>query len=92
MTTACRVDPRTVASVDVMGPIIEFLALPDEGDGAPCGRFFRDIGTPAARGAAPMAPSGETIRRFLDTARRYGYWNASPEENARLGLVPPLPR
>ena len=36
MTTAYRVDPRTVAGVDVMGPIIEFLTLPEEGDGAPC--------------------------------------------------------
>ena len=171
MTTAYRVDPRTVAGVDVMGPIIEFLTLPEEGDGAPCtmrgtippgvvvplhshpdpetyvglsgeaealagsvaeprwivirpgdvfhvpggarhafrnrtdapavmlvistariGRFFRDVGTPAARGAAPLPPSGETIRRFRDTARRYGYWNATPEENARLELVLPAPR
>jgi len=30
------VDPRTVAGVDVMGPIIEFLTLHEEGDGAPC--------------------------------------------------------
>ena len=36
MTTAYRVDPRTVAGVDVMGPIIEFLTLHEEGDGAPC--------------------------------------------------------
>jgi len=57
MTTAYRVDPRTVAG-----------------------------------GAAPLPPSGETIRRFRDTARRYGYWNATPEENARLGLVLPAPR
>ena len=169
MTTAYRVDPRTVAGVDVMGPIIEFLTLPEEGDAGgvhhrhdPAGRggpapqpprsrdvrgplrggggarrlrrgaarivirpgdvfhvpggarhafrnrtdapavmlamstaaspFFRDVGTPAARGAAPLPPSGETIRRFRDTARRYGYWNATPEENARLGLVLPAPR
>ena len=25
--------------------------------------------------------------RFLATAERYGYWNATPEENAEVGLA-----
>jgi quercetin dioxygenase-like cupin family protein len=43
------------------------------------GRFFREIAGP---------PSDEAIQRFLATAERYGYWNATPEENAELGLTP----
>jgi quercetin dioxygenase-like cupin family protein len=39
------------------------------------GRFFREVATPAA-----------TPERFLETAARYGYWNASPEENAAVGI------
>jgi quercetin dioxygenase-like cupin family protein len=53
------------------------------------GRFFREIGTPAAPGSPPGPPSGEVVRHFLKTAQRYGYWNATPEENAHLGLVLP---
>jgi len=26
------------------------------------------------------------IQRFLNVAARYGYWNAKPEENARVGI------
>jgi hypothetical protein len=41
---------------------------------------------------APGTPGGidsrppDAIRHFLETAERYGYWNASPEENAQAGL------
>ena len=38
--------------------------------------------------AAP--PSPEAIERFLQTSARYGYWNATPDENAAVGLT--LPR
>lgn len=57
------------------------------------GRFFREIGRPiAARGQRPAPPSAEAIRQFLETARRYGYWMATPEENAAVGLaVPRMP-
>ena len=40
------------------------------------GRFFREV----------AAPSGDPIEHFLATAERYGYWNATPEENAAVGL------
>jgi len=53
------------------------------------GRFFREIGTRDEKPVRP--PSPEMVERFLRTAARYGYWNATPEENARVGiaLVPP---
>lgn len=54
------------------------------------GRFFREIATSIVPGAPDGPPSGETLRHFLETAKRYGYWNATPEENAEAGLS--LPR
>jgi quercetin dioxygenase-like cupin family protein len=55
------------------------------------GRFFREIGTPVAPGSPTGGPPpAEAIQRFLETAERYGYWNATPEENAEVGLT--LPR
>ena len=52
------------------------------------GRFFREINVPAA--SATGVPSGEMIRRFLQTSEGYGYWNATPEENARVGISLPM--
>jgi quercetin dioxygenase-like cupin family protein len=53
------------------------------------GSFLRSIGTsqetPHASSVSP-----ERIRHFLTTSEKFGYWNASPEENARFGLhLPP---
>jgi quercetin dioxygenase-like cupin family protein len=54
---------------------------------ASVGRFFREIGTPVAPGAQPLRPpSAKVIRHFIETSERYGYWNATPEENARIGI------
>lgn len=51
------------------------------------GRFFAELGTPAGPdGTTAWPPPEHAIRRFLETAERYGYWNASPEENAAVGL------
>jgi hypothetical protein len=56
-------------------------------------RFLREIGAPVAAGAPSSGPpSAEMIRRFLETSDRYGYWNATSKENAKIGLfVPPVP-
>jgi quercetin dioxygenase-like cupin family protein len=53
------------------------------------GQFFRELGKPATpdKPAAPPAP--EEIERFLQTSKRYGYWNATPEENAQVGISVP---
>ncbi len=53
------------------------------------GRFFQEIGRPVGSGI-PKPLSEEAIRDFLETAKRYGYWNAPPEENARLGIALPV--
>ena len=49
-------------------------------------RFFREIGAPVVPGKQPYAPQPERIMHFLRTAERYGYWNATPEQNAEIGL------
>ena len=54
-------------------------------------RFFREVGTPATPDAASTPPSPAALERFLAVSARYGYWNASPEENARIGLALPTP-
>ena len=52
------------------------------------GRFFREIGTRVEPGGPPAGPpSPDAVQHFLDTSERYGYWNATPEENAEVGLV-----
>lgn len=53
------------------------------------GRFFQEVGTRAVPGAYAAPPSREAIQRFLNVSERYGYWNATPEENARVGLTLP---
>lgn len=51
------------------------------------GRFFQELGVPVGeRGTTAWPPSDEAIARFLAVAERYGYWNATPEENAAVGL------
>lgn len=56
------------------------------------GRFFREIGTPLASGEhVEDPPSDATIQRFLEASAKYGYWNATAEENRQVGLTLPLP-
>ncbi len=40
-------------------------------------QFFREV---------VDGPPAETIERYLAVSERYGYWNATPEENAAIGL------
>jgi quercetin dioxygenase-like cupin family protein len=47
------------------------------------GRFFREVGAPDTEGGPPSA---EAIEHFLQTAERYGYWNATPGANAEIGI------
>ncbi len=49
-------------------------------------RFFQELGVPAQPEQAPAAPPPALLRKFMDVSARYGYWNASPEENAQVGI------
>lgn len=48
------------------------------------GRFFRESGRPATGAPQPVTP--EDLARFAAISARYGYWNATPEENAAVGI------
>jgi hypothetical protein len=48
------------------------------------GRFFQDAGRPAT-GAPQPPPTSEELARFAAISAKYGYWNATPEENAAEG-------
>jgi hypothetical protein len=50
------------------------------------GRLFRKIGRPIARGATLGAPSPDELPRIAKTCERYGYWVATPERNASVGI------
>jgi hypothetical protein len=48
-------------------------------------RFFREAGRPA--GSDGASSPDERLGEFLATAERYGYWNATPEQNAEVGIA-----
>ena len=49
------------------------------------GRFSQEVGS-VIRGERVSPPSPDEIERFIKTAKRYGYWLATPEETASLGI------
>jgi hypothetical protein len=49
------------------------------------GRFFREVGRPV--GSPP--PTAREVARFVETAGRYGYRLATPDENAAVGITVP---
>ena len=48
------------------------------------GRFFQEAGRPATDAPQPVTP--EDLARFAAICAKYGYWNATPEENAAVGI------
>lgn len=51
------------------------------------GHLFEQIATPLAPGEPfSLLPTPELIQRFLAKQAEYGYWSASPEENAAIGI------
>jgi quercetin dioxygenase-like cupin family protein len=50
------------------------------------GRFFQEVGRPITQEEIVGPPLPDEIQRFVKTAERYGYWLATPEENAAIGI------
>lgn len=48
------------------------------------GRFFQEVGKPVT--GRPQPPTPEELAHFAAVSARYGYWNATPEENAAAGI------
>jgi quercetin dioxygenase-like cupin family protein len=51
------------------------------------GRYFQEIGRRLASGESVRPPAPDEIQHLLKTAQRYGYWFATPEENASVGIT-----
>ena len=51
------------------------------------GRYFQQIGRPATSEESVSPPTLDEIHRLLETARHYGYWFATPQENASVGIT-----
>jgi hypothetical protein len=48
------------------------------------GQFFQETGRPVTDAPQPVTP--EDLARFMYVSTKYGYWNATPEENAAVGI------
>jgi hypothetical protein len=48
------------------------------------GQFFQETGRPVTGAPQPVTP--EDLKRFAAVSAKYGYWNATPEENAAVGI------
>jgi hypothetical protein len=48
------------------------------------GQFFLEVGRPVTGSPLPM--TSEDLEHFAAVSARYGYWNATPEENAAFGI------
>ena len=62
-------------------PVIQLITTTSK-----LGRFFQEVGRPLTQGETVSPPSPSEIEHFLKTAARYGYWLATPEENAAVGI------
>jgi hypothetical protein len=48
------------------------------------GQFFQETGRPVTESPQPV--TSEDLARFAAISAKYGYWNASPAENALVGI------
>jgi quercetin dioxygenase-like cupin family protein len=51
-------------------------------------QFFQEVGRPAAPTSQPVTAEGlaQFLTRFQIVSAKYSYWNATPEENAAVGI------
>lgn len=50
-------------------------------------QFFRELAKPFDPNQPPSAPTPEVMQQLFEAAAKYGYWLASPAENAAIGLT-----
>jgi len=62
-------------------PVVQLITISSK-----LGRFFQEIGRPITPSARLSPPSPDELRRLVKTSERYGYWFATPEENASAGI------
>jgi hypothetical protein len=52
-------------------------------------RFFRELARPFDPHRPPAPPTPNEMQQIFSAAQRYGYWLASPDENAAIGISLP---
>ena len=62
-------------------PVVQLITMTSK-----LGRFFQEVGRSINPGETVSPPLPDEMQHFLRTAERYGYWLASPEENALVGI------
>ena len=62
-------------------PVVQLITISSK-----LGRLFQEIGRPITRGTTLDLPSSDELQRLVKTCERYGYWLATPEENAAAGI------
>ena len=52
------------------------------------GKFFQEVGRPIGSTDQPVTAEdiADFLARYASVAGKYGYWNATPEENAAVGI------
>jgi hypothetical protein len=52
------------------------------------GKFFQEVGRPIGNTDQPVSAEdiADFLSRYGSAAGKYGYWNATPEENAAVGI------
>jgi quercetin dioxygenase-like cupin family protein len=53
---------------------------------AKLGRFYKEIGRPLDPGSQQKMPTAHELQHLMDAAKRHGYWMATSEENAAVGI------
>jgi hypothetical protein len=48
--------------------------------------FFRELARPFDPNQPAATPAPEAMQQLFEVAEKYGYWLASPAENAAIGL------
>ena len=48
--------------------------------------FFRELARPFDPNRPPAPPTPEEMQQLFSVAKKYGYWLASPDENAAIGI------
>jgi quercetin dioxygenase-like cupin family protein len=53
---------------------------------AKLGRFYKEIGRPIDPEGRQQMPTADELQHLMNAAKRYGYWMATSEENAAVGI------
>lgn len=62
-------------------PVVQLITINSK-----LGRLFQEIGRPITQDPRLSPPSPDNLKHLVKICERYGYWVATPEENASAGI------